>query len=395
MTAKNYDLQVQPRYEEYVDKRNRKAKRWFDTRADKETRYTHFNEHKTATIDEKERWSIELLKVALGRAERPVVSCSFGIDSILTLYLVRKALVELGRDPSDVDVIWNDTKNEFPAVRTYAKQLTEEWNLRLTVTAPKRSLKRIIDDNGGIDSSYFTARKGAREDGQPLSEKCCGTLKHEPMRRAKRENNWDCILVGLRADESSQRLLASLRDGEYFYSVKEWKAMVCRPILWWTERDIWDYVERENIPYNDLYRQNMIKVYPDNTADIVAANVDVLREVGIDYQALADQQLQTFTRRQSLVLKDLGFKMFTPRTGCMMCPIPIKYGYLQWMRTYYPKVYNAMIHSLGYGKALLDMLPQEAKDEIKAMTGIDVTAEDAAERMKEILEAKPCTFDKF
>jgi hypothetical protein len=78
-----------------------------------------------------------------------------------------------------------------------------------------------------------------------------------------------------------------------------------------------------------------------------------------------------------------------------MCPVPVKYGYLQWMRTYYPKVADAMIHNLGYGKALLEMLPKESIAEIKAMTGIDVTAEDAADKLQDILNAKPCMFDKF
>lgn len=79
----------------------------------------------------------------------------------------------------------------------------------------------------------------------------------------------------------------------------------------------------------------------------------------------------------------------------MMCPIPVKYGYMQWMRLYYPKVYNAMVHNLGYGKVLIEMIPEEIREEIKEFTGIDVTAENAHEHLREILEAKPCTFDSF
>lgn len=194
MTVVNsYDIQVRPFKNDHS--------KWQWTRADKPTRYSHFEADKANHTDlsEKERRTIDLLKMALSRAKNPVVSCSFGIDSVLTIYLVRKALSELGRDPSDIDVIWNDTVNEFPEVRKYAKQLTSDWNLRLITTKPKKSLKRIIDDNGGISSDYFTARKGDRRNGQPLSEKCCGTLKHEPMKRAIKEHKWDLVINGLRA----------------------------------------------------------------------------------------------------------------------------------------------------------------------------------------------------
>lgn len=386
---KEYDKQVRP-----VKDTNNK---WVHTRADKPTRYAHYESDKLGHTDlsTKERRAVELIKMALKRAKKPVVSCSFGIDSIVTLYLTRKALVELGRNPSDIDVVWNNTLNEFPEVRKYAAEIEKDWNLRLIVTKPKKVLKQIIDDNGGITSDYFTARKGDRRQGQPLSEKCCGTLKHEPMRRALRENNWDLVINGLRADESRQRLLAALRDGEFFYSISEWKALVVRPILWFKDSDIWEYVAQEGIPFNELYRKNLIRKYPENVEEIVKNNRRLLEEIGVDPTALKEQQVKTVERVQALVLEKLGFEIFLPRTGCQMCPIPVKYGYLQWMREYYPKAYNGMVYNLGYGKALLDMVPDDVKAEIQAFTGIDLTAEDAAEHLKEILEAKPCTFDRF
>lgn len=388
-------MQVNPIREDYIDDKGKSKFRLNQTRADKDTRYAHFKIHKSIHLKEKERISIDLIKMAIQRAHKPVISCSFGIDSVIDIYLTRKALIELGRDPSDIDIVWNDTANEFKEVRQYQKMLTDLWNLRLTITKPKRTLKHIIDRNGGITSDYFTARKGDRREGRPLSEKCCGTLKHEPMKRALKENKWDLMIVGLRADESSQRLRAGLRDGEYFYSVSEWKSFVCRPILWWREQDIWEYVEQEGIPYNDIYKMNQIQEYPENTEEIVFANKDTIEEFGLDYYSLGDRETQTVNRMQAILLEKLGFKMFTPRTGCMMCPIPVKYGYMQWMRLNHEKVYNAMVYNLGYGNALINMIPKDVREEIEYIMGIDLTPENAHTYLKEILEAKPCTFDKF
>jgi 3'-phosphoadenosine 5'-phosphosulfate sulfotransferase (PAPS reductase)/FAD synthetase len=395
LIAQQYNKQVQPIQESYIDSKNKTKKQWINTRANKETRYAHYNIHKDTPLQEKERWSIDLLKMALQRSKKPVVSCSFGIDSVVSIYLTRKALIELGRDPSDVDVIWNNTANEFQDVRKYAKELTEQWKLRLIETKPKKMLKQIIDDNGGITDDYFMARKGDRRKGRPLSEKCCGTLKHEPMKRAIKEHNWDLVINGLRADESRQRMQAGLRDGEFFYSIAEWKALVCRPILWWTEEDLWNYVEQEQIPYNDLYTKNLIQEYPKNLDEVIHNNIELLNNLSIDIEQLRNQQIQTVTRKQAIQMEKMGFKIFTPRTGCQICPIPIRFGYMQWMRLYYPKVYDAMVYNLGYGKVLLGMIPEEVREEIEEVMGIDISAENAHEFLKEILEYKPCTLDKF
>lgn len=361
-----------------------------NSRADKETRYTIF-QNKALTLAEKERHSIELLKMAITKSSKPAISCSFGIDSILDVYLARKALVELGRNPSDIDIVWNDTANEFKEVRQYQKYLTELWQLRLIITKPKRTLKHIIDDNGGITDDYFLSRKGDRRNGQPLSEKCCGTLKHEPMNRAIKQNKWDLVIVGLRADESSQRLQAGLRDGEYFYSVKTWKAYILRPILWWKDDDVWEYVKQEGIPYNDLYNMNTVQSYQTKKK----IDPQKLESVDLTTKQIEDEELHTVSREQAKVLKQMGISVFTPRTGCMMCPIPIKYGYMQWMRLNYPKVFDAMVYNLGYGQALLNIIPDDVRLEIEQLLGMTLNEETAHEYLQDILNAKPCTFDRF
>lgn len=391
--ALKYDQQVRP--QEYRD--DNKRKKFNNTRADKDVRYEVFAKRKVLTVDEKIEYAVNLTKMALSRATNPVVSCSFGIDSILTLYVTKKALAEICRPLSSIKVVWNDTVNEFPTVRKYAKTMTESLELDLLVTKPKKPLKKIIEDNGGIDSSYFTARKGERTQGQPLSEKCCGTLKHEPMNRAIKENGFDLIINGLRADESSQRLRAALRDGEYFYSSGTWKSYMLRPILWFSDEEVWEYVFKEEIPYNELYDQNVIKEYPDNHLFKVLELVDELKEVmpEEDVEKFVGGELQMVSKKASFVLERHGYKLFTPRTGCMQCPIPVKYGYLQFMRLAYPKVYTSMIYNLGYGKALLDMVPEDVKQEVEFLTGVKIDEENAHEHLKEILESKPCVFDKF
>ncbi|UMR33971.1 hypothetical protein MJ749_14830 [Paenibacillus polymyxa] len=59
--------------------------------------------HKTATLDWKEERTLNLIRTVLrkgieeyGDALKVVVSCSFGVDSLLTLHLVRRVSSEMG-----------------------------------------------------------------------------------------------------------------------------------------------------------------------------------------------------------------------------------------------------------------------------------------------------------
>lgn len=87
-----------------------------------------------------------------------------------------------------------------------------------------------------------------------------------------------------------------------------------------------------------------------------------------------------------------------PRTGCQACPIPIKRGYLRYLRQVFPKTYRAMIFQFGFGPALMaEMDEGDRQALIREMAGfgvIDEESEDALiERLEDVLELKPCAFD--
>lgn len=397
---KSYDEQVRPYKTTYINIHGKEKPTMGATRADKSTRYGLFEGFKTLTLEEKVFICIELTKMALQRGVKPVVSCSFGIDSIVTLWIVRRALIKLGRDPSEIQVVWNNTLNEFKEVRDFQVEITKLWNLNLIITKPKKPLMKVIEEhgeNGKVTADYFTAKKGDRKfNKRPLSEKCCHHLKHEPMKAARKENEWDLLFVGTRGDESSQRKIAGLRDGDFFYSRREWLALVCKPIQWLEDDDIWELVYKYGIPHTTIYSQNMIRKYPENPREAIRGYEMSLQNFGVDVMALIEEQTTTVEdRRAANLLKKLGFSLFTPRVGCQMCPIPVKYGYLQWMREYYPKTYDAMIHKLGYGPALISLLPEEVKDELEVFTGHELTSDNVTEILRDLLEYKPCTFDRL
>ena len=68
-------------------------------------------------------------------------------------------------------------------------------------------------------------------------EECCRKLITEPLKNAIEKYKIDCLFIGITWDEN---------EGEKF--VSEGNVYV-HPILHFTERDIWDYIRKYNLPY--------------------------------------------------------------------------------------------------------------------------------------------------
>lgn len=332
----------------------------------------------------KEQEAIGLVVNSLLKSDKPVVSSSFGKDSLVALHLTLRACDLLNIDRKDLTVFYSDTLNEFQDVRNLSQRLTDEWGLNLLVAKPKKPLKKIIEDHGGIDESYFRRKGDRTEEGTPLSEKCCNVLKHEPFKRLRSEYEFDLTIAGTRADESRQRYQAGIRDGEYYYA-DSWKSYRLNPILHWTDEDVFNYIEKYKIPIPKLYHENIIL-----SKEIGMFEQQRMNEMGISDDLIVTNPLH------ALELKDMGLDVFMPRVGCMMCPIPINHGYLTWLRRFYPKVFKTMIINMGYGPFVWNLVDGNKKREIQMMLGKSVTTlklVDDRQLLEDVLDYMPCTFD--
>lgn len=80
---------------------------------------------------------------------------------------------------------------------------------------------------------------------------CCDILKKEPFHRFEKETGRHRI-VGIMADESQQRKMRWIRNG----GCNVWEGSISSmPLSIWTEKDIWEYIERYNIPIAEVYRR--------------------------------------------------------------------------------------------------------------------------------------------
>ncbi|MDH6109874.1 sulfate adenylyltransferase subunit 2 [Kitasatospora sp. MAP12-15] len=199
-------------------------------------------------LDALEAESVHIFREVAGEFERPVILFSGGKDSIVMLHLALKAFW-----PAQVpfELLHVDTGHNFPEVIEYRDRTVEKHNLRLHVA----HVQDFIDDG----------RLRERPDGTR------NPLQTVPLLDAIEKGKFDAVFGGGRRDEEKARAkerVFSLRD-----EFGAWDPRRQRPELWslyngkhavgehvrvfplsnWTELDVWQYIERENIELPQIY----------------------------------------------------------------------------------------------------------------------------------------------
>lgn len=182
-------------------------------------------ETKNWTLEQKEEKSLEIIKEALQRFEGKLATTfTGGKDSLVVLHLFKR----LGDGKVNVPVLNLDTTVKFKEVIGFRDQLARDWDLNLIITTNEEGVKqvKIAEDREG----------------------CCHLLKTEAINMAVEEHGWTALVTGVRWDEQPARI-----DEEYFSERPEHTRI--QPILHFTEIDIWDYIEKYDLPYCELYDQ--------------------------------------------------------------------------------------------------------------------------------------------
>ncbi|MCF7957784.1 MAG: sulfate adenylyltransferase subunit 2 [Phycisphaerae bacterium] len=222
-------------------------------------------------LDELEAQSVYILRETYREFKSLVMLWSIGKDSTVLLWLTRKAF--FGHVPFPLMHI--DTTYKVPAMIAYRDRLAREWDLNM-----------IYGKNSAVLEAGETFPKGKRTRLQCCAELKSNALKHTLSGEWPRwqlnhktgeydiyENRAPCtgVIAGARADEEGSRSKEryfSPRDQHNDWDVGDqppelWNQFKTdfapgthiriHPLLDWTELNIWEYIERENIPIIDLY----------------------------------------------------------------------------------------------------------------------------------------------
>jgi len=191
----------------------------------------------------------QIIKRELSRAETPSVACSFGKDSMVLLHLVLQEM-------KDVWVCFHNTGVQYKETYDYRDRILEEWAIeKFYETKPIMSFWHCVRKYGYPKFRQMGRFKQAKKKsgfGNQRTPRCCYYLKEKPSRNFIKEKSVDLEFVGLQASESMVRRLSFFREGEAFNS-KTYGCRIVRPLMIWTDEDIWQYHTLFNILRNPLY----------------------------------------------------------------------------------------------------------------------------------------------
>lgn len=209
--------------------------------------------------------------------EHVYLSYSGGKDSTVLSHIIRQDYPEMLH-------IFSNTTNEYPETLQHIKWEYLENNMNLIITRPidnnKKSFnfKRVVKEYGfpmftkRISNAIRTYRRAKSIETKNnaeeyilrmfkkyekyktlnISDKCCDKLKKEPIKKMAKRLDMECAIIGTLSEESRQRESDWLNNGCNIFHTK--KDNQCRPLSFWKESDIYNYIEKYNVKIPDLYK---------------------------------------------------------------------------------------------------------------------------------------------
>lgn len=236
--------------------------------------------------------AIYVLREVAAQFKMPVLLFSGGKDSLCLLHLSLKAFRP---DKFPYHILHIDTGHNFPETISFRDWYIESIQEKLIVRYVEDSINegKVKEEEGNYPSRNF--------------------LQTITLLDAIREFSFDAAIGGARRDEEKAR------SKERFFSIRNinggWEPRQQRPELWdyynghlaqgeqmrifplsnWTEKDVWRYILRENIPVPSLYFSHKRKCVkkPDGTwlplsNFINPSNEDEIRDSTVRFRTVGD-----------------------------------------------------------------------------------------------------------
>lgn len=196
-----------------------------------------------------ENQSIFIFREAYHHFKNIAMPWSMGKDSNVLIWLAKKAFC--GHIP--FPVLHIDTTYEFPEMIEFREWAKEHYRLKLIVKINEEARARGV--------GYETH--------DPVT--VTHELKTVALQQVLTEYRFDALITGIRRDEDSTRAKEryfSPRNKDFEWDYKDqppefWNQFTnscaqgehvrVQPLLDWTERDVWLYIEREKIPIPQMY----------------------------------------------------------------------------------------------------------------------------------------------
>lgn len=260
-------------------------------------------------LDELEAEAIYILREVAGQFDRPALLFSGGKDSICLVHLALKAF-RPGKFP--FPLVHIDTGHNFPEALDFRDQLAAEIGEKLIVRKVEDTIakNRLQDARGKFPSR--------------------NALQTDTLLETIEEFEFDACIGGARRDEEKARAkerVFSVRD-----EFGQWDPKLQRPELWsiyngkihkgenvrvfpisnWTELDVWNYIQRENIQLPEIYFTHERECVLTENGQLMANNSflnldekDVLVTRKVRYRTVGDMTCTAAVESEAFTVEDI------------------------------------------------------------------------------------------
>ena len=172
----------------------------------------------------------EILRWAVDRyADRLTFATGFGAEGCVLIDLI-------GRHRLPIDIFTLDTGVLFPETRELWRRLEARYGLTIRGVRPQPAAA------GGSDASLDPADRLWERD----PDDCCARRKVFPL--AAELQKVDAWITAIRRDQTPQRANAPVAGWDAKFGIAK-----VNPLVAWTSRDVWRYLQGNGVPYNPLH----------------------------------------------------------------------------------------------------------------------------------------------
>lgn len=172
----------------------------------------------------------EIIKYFIDNYSKVSLASSLGLeDQALTHFIAVNNL--------NVDIFTLDTGRIFPETYDLIQKTESRYKRRIEVYFPNNEDVEKMVKAKGINLFYESIEN---------RKECCNIRKIEPLRRAL--SKYDVWICGLRREQSVTRENLNIVEWDELNGL-----IKVNPLINWTEKDVWNFVKENRVPYNVLH----------------------------------------------------------------------------------------------------------------------------------------------
>jgi len=169
------------------------------------------------------RWAVDKFHPKL------MMATAFGAEGCCIIHMLADI------EPS-VHVLNLETGYQFPETLELRERIKARYGIEVKYIYPEMTVAEYEAEHGG---PLYTIR----------ADQCCHDRKILPLRKAV--IGYDAWISAIRADQTEHRKIAGVVQADPKFGLVK-----VNPLLGWNKKDVWNFIVKNDVPYNPLHDQD-------------------------------------------------------------------------------------------------------------------------------------------